>query len=84
MTAWREFRFARGKASPLIWKIKQEGEKYLTSHGIMGGAMQDFSDLPGDKGKSGTKAYVDATENCAFHVEREVRKKTEHGYVEYV
>lgn len=84
MTAWREFRFARGKAAPLIWKIKQEGDRYLTSHGILDGAMQEFSDQPGDKGKAGTKAYVDAIENCTFHVEREVRKKVEHGYIEYV
>lgn len=81
---WREFKFARGKSAPLVWKIRQDGERYFTSHGIQDGAMQEFSDVPGDKGKPGTKAYVNAVENCSFHLEREVRKKIEHGYIEYV
>ncbi|HEY1645738.1 MAG TPA: hypothetical protein VGF75_05190, partial [Candidatus Saccharimonadales bacterium] len=82
---WREFQFARSKTqAPLVWKIKQDGASYSTTHGILGGAMQDFSDTPGDKGKAETKAYVNAVDNCAFHVEREIRKKVEHGYVEYV
>lgn len=80
----REFRFEGKKTAPLVWEITQNGDSYTTVHGMLEGAMQSFSDTPGPKGKPGTKAYVDAVANCSFNVDREIRKKTEHGYVEYV
>lgn len=80
----REFRFESKKSAPQVWIITKDGESYTTEHGLMGGAIQKFSDTPGPKGKEGTKAYVDAVVNCHFHVERECRKKQEHGYVEFV
>ncbi len=80
----REFRFEGKKSQPLIWKISIQGTRYTTEHGMLGGAMQTFSDVPGDKGKPGTKGYVNAEDNCVFHVEREIRKKLEHGYIEYI
>src|SRR5690606_19705480 len=39
---------------------------------------------PTDKGKVGTKAYVSAADNLVFHVNREIRKKLESGYVEFI
>lgn len=82
---WREFRRkGRGKKAPLLWKIAQQGESYTTESGMLGGAMQTFSDTPGSKGKTGTKAFVTPKDNCTFHVSREIRKKTEKGYIEYV
>lgn len=82
---WREFRRdSRGKSAPLVWKIKQDGETYHTEHGLLGGAVQKFSDTPGCKGKEGTKAFVNAVDNAKFNVEREIRLKLEHGYIEYV
>lgn len=80
---WREFRLKKGKKFQ-VWRIRQAGESYVTEHGQLDGKMQTFTDTPGDKGKSDTKAYVNAEDNCTFHVEREIRKKEEHGYVEYV
>lgn len=82
---WREFRHdSKGKSAPQVWLIAQDGERYFTQHGLLGGAIQEFSDVPGDKGKPDTKAYVSAVDNCLFHIEREIRKKTEHGYIEYI
>jgi DNA ligase-1 len=84
MNNWREFQRKTKKAT-LYWKIKQDGESYTTEHGQIGTVNpQTFSDTPGSKGKEDTKAYVNATANCAFHVEREIRKKQEHGYIEFV
>jgi len=81
---WKEFRRKSGKTF-LYWKIKQEGETYTTEHGQLGTTNpQTFSDTPGPKGKENTKAYVNAVDNCSFNVEREIRKKQEHGYIEYV
>lgn len=79
----REFRNKKGN-KVWIWKISQDGESYHTEHGLQDGKMQTFSDRPGDKGKPDTKAYVNALDNCKFHVSREIRKKEEHGYIEYV
>lgn len=82
--SWREFRRKSGKTF-LYWKIKQDGETYTTEHGQLGTTNpQTFSDTPGPKGKQDTKAYVNAVDNCTFNVEREIRKKQEHGYIEYV
>ena len=76
---WQEFRMVKsGKTH--IWKVRQLGASYETMHGQLDGAMQTFSDTPGDKGVPNTKAYVSAEDNCAFHISREIRKKVEHGY----
>jgi len=84
MNNWREFRFVRDGQADLVWMIKQDAESYFTRHGQLNGKFQEYSDTPGDKGKLGTKAYVDPVSNCTEHVVREIRKKTENGYVEYV
>jgi DNA ligase-1 len=80
---WKEFRF-NNKDKTLVWKIRQLGERYETTHGHLGGKMQFFSDIPGDKGIKGTKAYVDAVANCNWNVSREIRKKEEAGYIQYI
>jgi len=81
---WREFRRLT-KQAELYWKIKQDGDSYTTEHGQVGTENpQTFSDTPGSKGKEGTKAFVNAVDNCTFNVEREIRKKEEHGYIEYI
>ena len=81
---WREFR-RNTKTAELYWKIRQDGESYTTEHGQVGtDNPQTFSDTPGSKGKEDTKAFVSAVDNCTFNVTREIRKKTEHGYIEYV
>lgn len=83
MSSVREFRLGKG-AKTQVWKIWQDGNYLHTEHGQLGGAQQHFSDRPGEKGKPGTKAFVNAEDNCKFHIAREIRKKTEHGYIEYV
>ncbi len=84
MTTWQEFRFVRDGSTPLVWMIQQDGESYSTKHGILDGKLQLNTDTPGPKGKEDTKAYMNAVDNCAFHVSREIRKKTEAGYIEYI
>lgn len=84
MNSYREFRRPNTAGKDLVWKISQDKDTYTTVHGQLNGAMQTFSDTPGDKGKPGTKAYVNAIDNCSFHVDREIRKKLEHGYIEYI
>ena len=52
--SWREFRFLRKGKAALVWKIRNDGESYITESGQLNGKMQVFSDSPGDKGKFGT------------------------------
>lgn len=82
--SWREFRFVREDRADLVWKIAKDGESYRTLHGQLNGAMQENSDTPGPKGKEDTNAYVNAEDNCDFHISREIRRKMEAGYIEYV
>lgn len=84
MNIKRHFRFEGKKTAPLVWEIIQDGDSYTTRHGMLGGAIQESSDTPGPKGKPGTKGYMDAEANCRFNMDREIRKKEEHGYIEYV
>ena len=80
---WREFRYQTSK-KVLVWMIRQLGEKYETSHGQLNGKMQVYSDIPGDKGVIGTQSYVDSVSNCTWNINREIRRKKESGYVEYI
>lgn len=80
---WREFRIEKAKKTQ-VWKIALDGQKYWTQSGQLDGKMQEFSDIPGPKGKEGTKAYVTAEDNSKFHADREIRKKTEAGYIEII
>ena len=76
MTTWQEYR-----RDDRVWKIRQDGEWFYTEHGKLDGAMQNTSDRPGPKGKVDSKAFVSAEDNAKFNVERQIRKKTESGYV---
>lgn len=79
---WQEYRLVkRGRVQ--VWKIRQDGDFFVTQHGILDGGQQEFRDRPGEKGKAGTKAYLSAEDNCRFNIEREVRKKVENGYREW-
>lgn len=80
---WQEFRLLK-KDKTLVWKIRQLDEIYETQHGQLDGAFQSFSDLPGEKGKVGSKAFVSAVDNCNFHLRREIKKKLEHGYLPFI
>jgi len=88
----QEFRQSHGRTGERYWQIWFEAppgvapEIVCSAWGaITNGKHKEHgrtSDRPGSKGKEGTKAYVDAAANAAFHHERLIRKKVEEGYVE--
>jgi len=78
---WREFQLKKN-GKTLVWKVRQNGESYETTFGQKDGKFQTTSDTPGSKGKPGTLAYVSHEDNATFCLERDVRKKIEHGYRE--
>lgn len=80
----REFRLVRKGKADRVWSINNEGDTYRTFHGQLHGKLQENSDTPGSIGKFGTKAFKNPELNCEIHIKREVKKKTEAGYIEYV
>lgn len=82
-----EFRQKQGRAGERYWRIAVKGDKIFTEWGSIDkqGAHSKHgatTDIPGPKGKEGTKAYYTAEENAVFNAERLIRKKKEEGYVE--
>ena len=84
----REFRKTTGRSSrDNVWFIgvdKKKPDTYITKWGLLDGAMQETSDTPGDCGVKGHSDYQTPEEYVLFCVDREIRKKEEQGYVEYV
>lgn len=88
----REFRQVHGRTGERYWKVWFEAEPGRAPHivGSEWGAVVDggrkvhgaTKDIPGPKGKVGTKAFMSESENAIFHLDRMVRKKLEEGYVE--
>lgn len=82
-----EFRQKQGRAGERYWRIAVKGDKILTEWGSINKQGEHSkhgatADIPGPKGKEGTKAYYTAEENAVFNAERLIRKKKEEGYVE--
>lgn len=88
----REFRQDKGRNGTRYWKVWFEAapgkppEEVFTEWGAVVDGKRNMhgrtSDKPGPKGKRGTKAFVNAVDNAAFHMDRMIRKKMEEGYVE--
>ena len=84
----REFIKITGRNSrPQIWKIEVDPEdpkSYIVEWGLLKGVQQKTSDTPGPCGVIGHSDYQTAEQYVLFCIDREIRKKLEHGYTEYV
>ena len=88
----REFRQKHGRSGERYWSISFEAppgkppEVLVTEWGaVKDGTKKEHGktkDRPGPKGKAGTKAFMDASANACFNMDRLIRKKIEEGYVE--
>lgn len=82
----REFRQRQGRSVERFWQTWLEDDFVCTVWGaVVDGKRKEHGktkDRPGPKGKDGTKGYVDAYANARFNLERDIRKKTEEGYIE--
>ncbi len=85
---FREFRKETGRNSrPNVWFIgldPSDPETVVTRWGLLDGAMQETRDRPGPCGVEGNADYQDAKAYAIFCMSRDIRKKTEQGYVEWV
>jgi len=84
----REFRKTTGRSDrPIVWCIgvdPNNPKSYIVCWGLLNGAVQETSDTPGSCGVEGHSDYQTAEEYVNFCIDRDVRKKKEQGYVEYV
>jgi len=84
----REFRKTTGRSErPNIWKIgidPSDPETVVIRWGLLDGAEQETRDRPGPCGTEGHSDYQTADQYAMFCMDREIRKKTEQGYVEWV
>jgi ATP-dependent DNA ligase len=84
----REFRKVTGRSvRDNTWFIgidPKSPDTYITKWGLLDGAMQETSDTPGDCGVEGHANYQTPEEYVIFCMDREIRKKEEQGYVEYI
>lgn len=84
----REFRKTTGRnKKPQMWYIgidPDDTASYIVKWGMLDGAMQTTSDTPGSCGVEGHADYQTPEEYVVFCMEREIRKKEEQGYVEYI
>lgn len=80
MPSFRLFQRNTKDGKVRVWECWTNGAEVWTRHGIEGGAMQEVMDVPGAKGKEGTKAWVSPERQAELVVERTARKKMEEGY----
>lgn len=70
-----------GKKHTQVWQAWVEGEEVITQWGVLDGKMQETVDLPGPKGKPGTKAFIDAKQAARDQIIRDISTKAKRGYV---
>jgi len=84
----RKFRKVTGRnKKSQVWNIEidpKDASSYVVQWGMLNGAMQTTSDTPGSCGVEGHADFQTPEEYVVFCMEREIRKKEEQGYVEYV
>ncbi len=81
----REFRKTTGRnLRPNIWYIEVNGDTVITRWGLLDGAIQETRDIPGSCGVLGHADYQTPEEYAVFCMERDIRKKKETGYIEYI
>lgn len=84
----REFRKTTGRSlRPNVWKIgidPSDPEVVVVRWGLLDGAEQETRDRPGPCGTEGHSDYQTAEAYARFCMDRDIRKKTEQGYVEWV
>lgn len=74
---------AEGKRSGLVYR-KKDQETYFVRWGVLSGVLQETFDRPGSCGVNGHIDYQTPNEYVNFCIEREIRKKLEQGYIEYI
>jgi len=84
----REFKKTTGRNKrPVVWRAfidAKDPTTYVIQWGLEDGAIQETRDSPGTCGVEGHSDFQSAEDYAVFCMNREIRKKTEQGYIEYI
>jgi ATP-dependent DNA ligase len=83
----REFRRINRNGKDQIWTIEidsKDSSVYITRWGILNGKFQETRDRPGSCGVKGHSDFQTPSMYAIFCMDREIRKKIEKGYIEYI
>jgi hypothetical protein len=69
-----------GKNHVQMWRGWVDGDQVVSQWGTKDGKLQETIDIPGGKGKKGTKAYITPEDSALNDLVRDVKKKTQKGY----
>jgi hypothetical protein len=70
----------QAKTNVQMWRGWVDGDQVVSQWGIKDGKIQETIDIPGTKGKKGTKAFITAEQSAVDQLVRDVKKKAQKGY----
>jgi len=68
------------KKNTQVWAGWVDGDEVITQWGVLDGKIQETVDIPGEKGKKGTKAWISPERSALEQLVRDVKKKAQAGY----
>lgn len=69
-----------GKNNTQMWRGWVDGDQVISQWGIKDGKIQETVDIPGGKGKKGTKGYIEPEQSALEDLVRDIKKKAQKGY----
>jgi hypothetical protein len=69
-----------GKNNVQMWRGWADGDQVVCQWGMKDGKLQETIDIPGSKGRKGTKAYISPEQSAIDQLVRDVKKKSQKGY----
>lgn len=71
----------QGKKNTQVWRAWVDRDEVVTQWGVLDGKMQETVDIPGPKGKPGTRAFITPEQAARDQVIRGTTIKAKRGYV---
>jgi hypothetical protein len=69
-----------GKNNVQMWRGWVDGDQVISQWGIKDGKIQETIDIPGSKGRKGTKAFITPEDSAMNDLVRDIKKKAQKGY----
>ena len=79
---WYELLQYNARLKPRLWRIKVVGDRVIKEQGVDGGKMTRTTDIPGSKGKEGTRSYITPEKQALLIRSRLIKRQRMRGYVE--
>lgn len=70
----------QGKNHIQIWRGWAHEDEVVSQWGVKDGKIQETIDIPGEKGKKGTRAFITAEQAALDQLVRDIKKKAQRGY----